>query len=152
MPHIHEKIDFTVETFIVNGDAVLLRKHDKYGIWLAVGGHIEPDEDPVEAAVREVKEETGLDVQIAGETLSFDGKAEGREVTPPRFINRHNVNETHEHVAFVYFALSRSREVQQGQDEQSDDIRWCTKEDLKELPLKKHIRYYALEALKELGS
>ncbi len=36
MPHIHEKIDFTAEVFIVNSDKVLLRKHDKYKFWLSV--------------------------------------------------------------------------------------------------------------------
>ena len=30
------------------------------------GGHIEPDEDPVQAVLREVREETGLDVEIVG--------------------------------------------------------------------------------------
>jgi len=30
MPHLHDKIDFTVETFIVYNDRVLLRMHDKY--------------------------------------------------------------------------------------------------------------------------
>ena len=56
MAHIHEKIDFTVEVFVVYQDKVLLRKHDKYGMWLSVGGHIELDEDPNETALREVKE------------------------------------------------------------------------------------------------
>ncbi len=66
MPHIHEKIDFTAEVFIVHKDRVLLRMHDKFKIWLSVGGHVELDEDPIEAAVREVKEEVGLDVTIVG--------------------------------------------------------------------------------------
>ena len=59
MPHIHEKIDFTAEVFIVHHNRVLLRLHDKYNIWLSVGGHIELNEDPMEAAIREVKEEVG---------------------------------------------------------------------------------------------
>lgn len=54
MAHIHEKIDFTVEVFVVFQNKVLLRKHDKYKIWLSVGGHIELDEDPNQAALREV--------------------------------------------------------------------------------------------------
>ena len=61
MPHIHNKIDFTVEVFIVYDNKVLLRKHDKYGMWLSVGGHIELDEDSNQAALREVKEEVGLE-------------------------------------------------------------------------------------------
>ena len=68
MPHIHEKIDFTVEVFIVHKDKVLLRMHDKYHLWLSVGGHIELDEDPVQGIIREVKEEVGLDIKI---TLVF---------------------------------------------------------------------------------
>lgn len=32
---------------------VLLHKHGKLGIWIGVGGHIEENENPVEAALRE---------------------------------------------------------------------------------------------------
>ncbi len=60
MPHIHEKIDFCVEVFIVHKNKVLLRVHDKFKFWLSIGGHIELDEDPIEAAYREVKEEVGF--------------------------------------------------------------------------------------------
>jgi 8-oxo-dGTP pyrophosphatase MutT (NUDIX family) len=64
MPHIHDKIDFCSEVFVVFKNKVLLRKHDKFKIWLSVGGHIELDEDPTETAVREAKEEVGLDVVL----------------------------------------------------------------------------------------
>ena len=65
MPHIHEKIDFTVEVFIVYKNKVLLRMHDKHKIWLSVGGHIELDEDPIQAAICEVKEKLGLMLKLA---------------------------------------------------------------------------------------
>ena len=67
MPHIHEKIDYAADVLIVNDDAVLLRMHDKYNMWLAPGGHVELDEDFAEAAVREAKEETGLDIRLLGQ-------------------------------------------------------------------------------------
>lgn len=41
MPHIHDKIDFTADVFIVHKNKVLLCMHDKYHMWLCVGGHIE---------------------------------------------------------------------------------------------------------------
>jgi ADP-ribose pyrophosphatase YjhB (NUDIX family) len=77
MSHIHEKIDFTVGVFVVYKDKVLLRKHDKYNLWLCVGGHIELDEDPNEAALREVKEEVGLDVTLwnGNQRTSYRGGA-----------------------------------------------------------------------------
>ena len=64
MSHIHDLINFTVEVFIVYQNKVLLRLHDKYNLWLSVGCHIELDEDPNQAAIREVKEEVGLDIVL----------------------------------------------------------------------------------------
>ena len=46
MPHIHEKIDFTVAIFVVHDGKVLLIHHRKLDQWLPLGGHIELDEDP----------------------------------------------------------------------------------------------------------
>jgi 8-oxo-dGTP pyrophosphatase MutT (NUDIX family) len=55
---------FTVSGFVVEGDCVLLHWHKKLQIWLPAGGHIDPDEDPVQAVVREVLEETGIAAEI----------------------------------------------------------------------------------------
>jgi 8-oxo-dGTP pyrophosphatase MutT (NUDIX family) len=54
------KRHFTVSGFVVEGDSTLLHWHPKLSLWLPPGGHIDPDEDPVEAAIREALEETGI--------------------------------------------------------------------------------------------
>ena len=41
---------------------VVLHKHKRLGLWLQPGGHIEMGETIAEAALREAREETGLDV------------------------------------------------------------------------------------------
>jgi ADP-ribose pyrophosphatase YjhB (NUDIX family) len=42
---------------------LLLVQQRKSGVWSTPGGVLEPDERPVEAVVRETREETGLDVE-----------------------------------------------------------------------------------------
>lgn len=154
MPHIHEKIDFTAEVFVVFKDRVLLRKHDKYKIWLAVGGHIELDEDPNQAAVREVKEEVGLDVRLVDKSFSYKGPEDSKELElmPPKFVNRHRINERHEHVTMIYFGVSKTDDIKQGEGELSDEIKWFTEEELNDenYGIRDNIRHYAKKALEEL--
>ncbi|MDO8537204.1 MAG: NUDIX domain-containing protein [bacterium] len=153
MSHIHEKIDFTVEVFIVHKNRVLLRKHDKYKMWLSVGGHIELYEDPNEAALREVKEEVGLNIKLAGEMLVFSKPETDKNLIPPKFLSRHRINETHEHVTMIYFAAASTDETRQGENEISDELRWFTSEELDDAKygLRESIKYCAKQALKELG-
>ncbi len=54
--------EFTATVYIFHETKVLLHLHPKFGMWLPPGGHLEPNETPPEAARREVKEETGLDI------------------------------------------------------------------------------------------
>ena len=55
---------FTVAVFVVHDGCVLLHFHRKLGKWLPPGGHVEDNELPDDAALREVLEETGLEAQI----------------------------------------------------------------------------------------
>ena len=150
MPHIHEKIDWSVDVLIVHGDKVLLRKHDKYKIWLMVGGHIELDEGPIEAALREVKEEVGMDVELIGEIADISEGEGYRELLPPAFMNIHKINDTHEHISFIYFARALTTEIVEGEGEKSDEIRWFTLEELDDphYEIRETIRHYAKAALR----
>ena len=60
---------FCASAYIVNPEnkKLLLEKHKKYNKWLQPGGHIEDNETPEEAAVREVYEETGIKSTLIGE-------------------------------------------------------------------------------------
>lgn len=154
MPHIHEKIDFTVDVFVVYKNKVLIRKHDKYNKWLAVGGHIELDEEPNQAAVREVKEEVGLDVELVGETPVFTDEGNTyKELIPPRYMNIHNINENHRHISLIYFAKSQSDEVVDEGREKSGGCKWFSKKDLEENKegVSESIKFYATRAVEVLG-
>ncbi len=154
MPHIHEHIDFTASVFIVNGNAVLLRKHEKYHHWLQVGGHIELKEDPVEAVLREAKEESGLDVILVGSAPPVSEGKSFRNILTPQFINRHTVAPGHEHVDFIYFGTSETRILNPHPTEQSVEMYWFTQQELE--AIKKDIYestyFYATTALAILGA
>ena len=155
MPHIHEKIDFVADVFVVYKDRVLIRKHDKYDKWLAVGGHIELDENPNQAAVREVKEEVGLDVELIGELPKLENKERPsyRELIPPRYMNIHDITSTHQHISLIYFTKSTSDKVVDEGQEKSKGYKWFTKRDLEENleNISESIKFYALKAIEESG-
>lgn len=154
MPHIHDKIDFTVEVFIVYKNTVLLRRHDKLGIWLSVGGHIELDEDPNEAAVREVKEEVGLDIELDDRLKTvYEDSERYMELIPPISLNRIKVNENHEHITLVYFARAGSNKIKElSVREKSEACKWFSKEELQsDSMIVENVKKFALKALEVLG-
>ena len=50
----------TASAFVVSALGVVLHRHRLLGIWVQPGGHIDTGESPHHAAVREVREETGI--------------------------------------------------------------------------------------------
>lgn len=152
MPHIHEKIDFCVEVFVVYKDKVLLRMHDKYNRWLSVGGHIELNEDPMQACIREVKEEVGLDIKIIGLKPFIEDEPDYKHLISPRHLAIHLVNDVHEHIVLVYYAKTDSDIIFDSKMEhERAETRWFSKEELKNMNLRPNILFYATEALEELG-
>jgi len=153
MAHIHELIDWTVGVYIVHSNKVLIRLHEKYNVWVHVGGHVELDEDPVQAAIRECKEEVGLDVTIYDAGPIPEGLTEGnRHLATPAHLNIHYVGGTkHQHCDLLYYATSQTDTIiPENPGEQSV---WLTKEEVENHPdMKPQIKFYALGALETLKS
>ncbi|MDB6038053.1 MAG: hydrolase [Verrucomicrobiales bacterium] len=150
MAHIHEKIDFTVAIFVVQNDRILLIHHRKLGKWLPLGGHIELDEDPEIAALREAREESGFEVELLGERPPIT-EAGTRALLAPRFLDIHRINETHEHIGMIYWARPRSGTMTLAIEEHHD-IRWCNRKDLEVLEptMSNAVKWYCLKALEEI--
>lgn len=152
MAHIHEKIDFTVAIFVVAGNRVLLIHHRKLDRWLPLGGHIELDEDPEVAALREAKEESGLEVELVGDRPPTTEEGT-RALIAPRFLDIHRISETHEHIGMIYFARPVGGALGLAEEEHRD-IRWCTSAELDLLvpAMSGAVTWYCRKALEELGS
>lgn len=90
-----------------------LIRHPRLGKWMLPGGHVEPDENPAEAALREVAEETGLAAQLLpGPGLDEPDEAVEPSVIAPLWIVEQQVPaerrepEPHVHVDHLYLALA----------------------------------------------
>ena len=159
MAHIHEKIDFTVAIFVVHEGRILLIHHRKLNAWLPLGGHIELDEDPEQAALREAKEESGLDVELLGERPPTTGPGT-RALIAPRFLDIHRISDTHEHIGMIYWA--RPKEAPAGRQrsqadvkcatEEHHDIRWCSAAELNTLQprMSDAVKWYCRKAIEEI--
>ena len=151
MPHIHEKIDFTVAIFIVQDGKILLIHHRKLDKWLPLGGHIELDEDPEQAALREAREESGLEVELLGERPPTTSPGT-RALIAPRFLDIHRISETHEHIGLIYWARPKNGKLALAAEEHHD-IRWCALDDLETLqpPMTDAVKWYCRQAIAEIS-
>ena len=150
MAHIHEKIDFTVAVFIVENGRVLLVHHRKLNKWLPIGGHIELDEDPEQAALREAREESGLAVELVGERPPTTEPGT-RALIAPRFLDIHRISDTHEHIGLIYWARPKEGALALAVEEHHD-IRWHNSDELDRLipPMSNAVKWYCRKALEEL--
>ena len=60
---------------------ILLEKRSDNGMWGIPGGAIEPGESVINAVIREVKEDTNLDIEIDGLLGIYSEPSDGRIVT-----------------------------------------------------------------------
>lgn len=166
MPHLHEKIDFTVAIFVVHNEKILLIHHRKLDKWLPLGGHIELDEDPEQAALREAREESGFDVELLGERPPTTSPGT-RALIAPRFLDIHRISDTHEHIGMIYWArpkpaASAGHQTSSGgvsanpvlAAAEHHDIRWCRAEDLDTLspPMTDAVKWYCRRAIEEISA
>jgi 8-oxo-dGTP pyrophosphatase MutT (NUDIX family) len=109
-----DPVHITASAIVLGPDGVVLHRHKRLGLWLQPGGHVDPGERPDAAAVREAREETGLDLELTGEG--------------PIHVDVHGGGLGHVHLDLRY--LVRPRAVDGASAEpappagESQDVRW----------------------------
>ena len=103
-----------VGVMIVQNNKLLLTyriKGDQLGVWEVVAGHIESYEKPEDTAIRETKEETGIDIRIT------------------RHIGK-NIDDTHRFEADIFLAEVVSGEIQNLDPRNHSELKWFELTDL----------------------
>ncbi len=104
---------------------VLFVHHNKLGQWLYPGGHIDPNEDPAQAALREVLEETGVSAEVISDPLP--GYPSVTVHPPPYAILEMQVSDSkigaHQHIDHVYVLRATSGQLT-AQREEVSAARW----------------------------
>jgi 8-oxo-dGTP pyrophosphatase MutT (NUDIX family) len=116
---------------------VLLVQQADYGTWGTIGGSVEPDEHPEEAARREALEEAGIEVELLGVRLVTGG---------PDYRLTYPNGDVASCVVIVYDAVIRSGSPTPDHDE-TTAVGWFSPDDLTSLDLGELNRQLLTEAL-----
>ena len=123
---------FTASAFVAWEGRVLLLLHRSKHLWLPPGGHVEPDEEPAAAAVREAWEETGLRVEI---TSAPAPPGERRALPRPEAVLQVEVEPGHIHLDLVYFARPvPGASLELRPNEEAIALHWWSASDLRATP------------------
>jgi len=128
---------FVATVYVVESGAVALHEHDKLDMWLPPGGHIDRDELPHEAALRETVEELGLEVDLVAPQGTLESDTARSLPQPQHFlledINVHESGEVgHQHVDFIFYGDASSRDITPAPGEQpAADWEWFTPAELR---------------------
>ena len=108
---------FTATGYVVHRGRALLHWHPKVKAMLPPGGHIEADEDPVTAVLREVREETGLAAEVMPREMPVEVKYP-RQLPPPETIMVEDIDDPvagpHQHIDLIYFCRLRDGDGTEG--------------------------------------
>jgi len=126
------KRHFCASAFVINpvDKKILLVKHHLWDKWVQPGGHIEDDETPEEAAVREVFEETGIKVSLIGERFPRED-----DMIRPLGIQCNRKGNGDRHFDIIYAATPNNPDAEPVISNESYDIGWFSRKELENLPV-----------------
>lgn len=115
---------------------VLLHKHKKLNIWIGVGGHVEKEENPEQAVIREAKEETNLEITLVNQFCIQEEE-----------IPKYGKEAAHRHIDFIYFAFAKNPENIRMEEKHG----WFSFKDMDKMDLPKEAKHASQNAIKTVS-
>ncbi len=128
---------FVATAYILDKERVLLIFHKKLQKWLPPGGHVEPNELPHETAIREAKEETGIDIELISQENILIDRWNAKSIPRPYLclleeIPAHGNQPQHQHIDMIFVARPIGGKLLQNAHE-SDGLHWFSYQEMMEL-------------------
>jgi len=133
---------FTATGIIFNKNGeILMIKHKKLGVWLPPGGHIDENELPCEAVLREIHEETGITAKVITAAHDLGIPVDPHELPLPIEILLEDIEGTglHNHIDMIYICLTENSDLKP-QINEVDGIGWFTPTAIMDLDTFENVR------------
>jgi len=143
---------FTATGYVVDDGAAALHHHPKLGIRIPPGGHVDRDELPHEAGLRETRDEIGLEPTLLDETDPV-GAPNGTTLPRPREqllydIDGHDDDIYHQHIDHIYFTTVPCRDISPAPGEAGVEVwDWYDREALRGADIDEDTVAFALWAI-----
>ena len=145
------KRHFVSTAYPVYENKVLLIYHNKLKMWLPPGGHIKENELPHEAAIREVKEETGIDIIIPN---NFPNSYKGEPTVTLLPMISHMQLEAitdpnkglHQHIDIIYFAVALSDKIELNLKEVKM-AKWMSEDEIHTSDIPLNVKFFSIKAI-----
>lgn len=133
------RIESTATVYIAHPESpkrVLMRWHPRFKKWLPPGGHIEVNEPPFRAALREAKEETGLEIELIDLNPFKVDEPNAQSVPQPYLCLLESVDHppygAHQHMDFIFIA--KAKDLSQLRPESKEaKLHWFTLDEVNAL-------------------